>query len=597
MYLSIGGWDSGIARLRNGDLQSGIPAVVSHDKRFGGLMVNFPFLEQAVTDFGRLRNNQKQETTHELTKELLNPKHTRAVLYIASILKWPELIKPLWESWVNLEQETKLETLATMVWFLSGYDNPSITPKLETALKMSLKISNVSESPGHMRERVSNFVDPLRLVLERHTISDSAVKVWVKTISENEELRKSMGYLLGGIDHPASLDAYIRYEKNTFSIWGETSEYVDPMVNDKLLHGYFVKSDETRNHLWEIVFQENDQSIRRTAFGFLSKAAKPSDLLKLQSITTEDSLFENAVKLRLRLRDKTATTLLIERINKDPNEWCRFSPLLAYEPGVFDALLNNLEMIPTEHGFYNTNSIFYRLPAEKIKQIVLAKAKILLDSPETWSALWLSGEETALKFVVRAIKQAKGNARAEAHLEHFFFSFGSDHPVHQRMLDSLLPVLDCFPKDGLRFLAMLTLRNGFGKWAIKNLDGTLKSTDWGSFKWVYIDNVITTLSEAAQYLPDGWDAVNKKSGLRALEFSYEDRDKYGYVANPVDAVKIWLKDSPSSDNLVIAARIMSRFGSSNDIEWWLTQKPSGEKPFTIWNNALYHLRRRRWQSI
>lgn len=589
-----GGWSSGIARLRNGDLQAGIPAILRDADSSEILMLNFPFLDQAVADFGRVRSNQKQETVSELSTELLDPKHTIAVLYIGSILKWPELIEPLWDNWINLDQETKLQSLATMVWFLSGYEDLTIIPKLEAALLMSLEIKNVREPEQLPSQREESFVIPLRLALSR-PISDLAAKLWAKTIPANKGLCESMGYLLGGIDHPETLDAYVHYGRMPFhSFWNETSETIDPMAEGLSNH---IKNEETRNRLWDIVCQENDLSIRRAAFGFWSKAANPLDIPKIKSVLPEDTLFENTLRLRLRLRDKTASTLLIDRISKDPSTWCRFAPLLPYEPGVFEAVLNNLAMVYPEHSFYETRSIFYRLPHEQVKRIILDKEKLLLDFPETWSALWLSGEENALGFIVKALKQSKGDEKVTSHIKYFFSRFGNGRPINQRMMNALLPVLDCFSQESLKSLAELALRNGFWKWAVENLGDVLKSVEWRAFKWVYVENIIATLAEAAEYVDDGLDSVHKKSDLFSFEHSFRDRDKYGYVASPVDAVKIWLKDSPVSANLIISSRIMSEFGTNDDIDWWLTQKPSDEKAFTIWSNALYHLRRRRWQSI
>jgi hypothetical protein len=441
-------------------------------------------------------------------------------------------------------------------------------------------------------ERLHSFTDPLRLALSQ-PISATAARVWAKTISENQELSNSIGYLLGGIDHPETLDIYVHLERKWFGIWHETSESMDPM-SSRLRDENRVQREETRNRLWEIILQDNDQVARKRALGFFGKTATSQDLPKLQSIQFDDPIFENVLRLRLRLRDGTASSILVENINKDPSEWIRYASMVPYEPGVFDAVLANLEKIPPEHGFYMLQSVFYRLPKNQVKQIVLAKEKLLLDSYETWSALWLSNEDNALKLVEKAVKQAKQDDTKK--LEHFFSLQGIPPPVPitQKMLDALVPILNCFPSESLKWLAEIALRSGFEKWVLENLQDVLKNVKWRTFEWVYAENIVVTLSEAAKNVDEGFDAVVKNSQLYALEHSY--REKYEYIANPVEAVKPWLKDSFNANNFIISARIISKFGSANDIDWWLSQKPSDEKLITVWEHALYHLKRRRWQN-
>ena len=580
-------WSWSVARLRNGDLASGMLAVVNHARDYEFLMGRFPFLEQAIRDFEQLNSDNKAEVINSLVKDLLNPQLTTAVVYFACILKWSELIQPLWDAWITLNQESRLQSLAGMVWLLSGYDDPSIVSKLESAFLMSLDINNVAKSEGMGSERLHSFTEPLRLALSQ-PISNIAAETWVKVVSENKELTESLGYLFGGIDHPKALDFYVHLKHGWISIWDETAEPIDPMAQGFRTKSH-IRNEETRNHLWEIVQQESDLSIRRKAFGFWSKAAKLSDTPTISLISLDDPIYDTALKLRLRLRDKTASTLLIEKINENPSEWSRFAPLLPYEAGVFDSLLINLEKIPPEHRLYTSASIFYRLPSEQVKKIVMAKENLLLNYHEVWSALWFSNETNAINLAVKAIKQANKDD-----LKHFFSPLSTPTPLTQKMLDAITPVLDFFPEDSLRWLADLALRNGFEKWATENLETVLRNTKWRSFEWVYIENIIATLSDAAQYVDKGFNIVAKNSSLYGLEISC--REKHEYMANPVDAVKIWLKDSFNSNNFIISARIISKFGSADDIGWWLSQKPNVESLIVVWEHALYHLKRRRWQT-
>ena len=234
------------------------------------------------------------------------------------------------------------------------------------------------------------------------------------------------------------------------------------------------------------------------------------------------------------------------------------------------------------------------MPYEQVKQIVLTKEELLLNHYEAWPSLWLSKETNALKLVVKAIKQVSQDEKGK--LEHFFLPIGARLSISQNMLDVLVPILDCFPKDSLKWLAEECLRNGFEKWAIENLDEVLKNFDWEIFKWVYPENIISTLSDASQYVQDGYNAVLNNSRLIGLELSFESRDEHTYVFNLVDAVKIWLRNDLNPNQFIISARIVSNYGSSEDIAWWLSRKPTDKTLISFWNHALLCLRRRRWQN-
>jgi len=586
-----GNWHINWARFRNGDLDAGEVLISKHYSEDFPAHMNFPFLETVIREFASQREHKRHTTTIELANKIQDSKSAITVLYIASIIQWPELLDILWQAWNQLPQDEKAFSAAAMVWFLSNFDVESILPKLESAFLISLKLSDEEQEKGHAPERYWRFTDPLRLTLWR-PVSKVAAVAWAKIITSNEKLWENTGYLLGGIDHPETLEAYIQWQgkRKWFSPWDETGESIDPLAKNQLQHSIPIPiKPESRQHVWKIFVQGQVEDIRRQAFYMWRRSANQSDLPTLQKINADDPLFDIVLQLRLKLRDKTATPYLIQNMSENPAHWSRFAPLLIDEPSVFEVLDANLESaLNSTSDWGYSDDLFKHLPHQYLKKLVRNHRNTLLAHRRTWPSLWISNELSALELVQEGIRQSSSDE-----LRHFFLRSHSG-PITSAMLKTLEPVLTKFTSDDLKVLGWGLVRQKKIDWLQKHLPNIIADTNSRTFAWLTHEDIISTLDEASELVSLGWKTVDRESSLRSLEISIEHGNEY--VADIVKSVRIWLNKGVATNKLIISARVISKFGNSEDIPWWIKQEPADSLAKRYWEDALFHLKRRRWQA-
>ncbi len=577
-------WYIWAARLRNGDVAAGLEWLRS-ELAGGDFLpyIRFPLLEEAIEAFATFYEGKRDYVASELAQVARQLELSAAAMTLAGYLAWPELARTVWQLWNALSDSEKLEALVPAVWGLSRCGDESVQGELEAVLLWARELSEEERVEGHhASERFLGFMNPLWLA-RRWPITSAAAKTWAKVARDHPDLRKTMCYVLRGIDHPATIEAYVRWSaEKGGTFWDEAFEPLDPLAGSE--HAPKIPtSAATRDHLWKMVQNESDQTIRKIAFRFWKRWATIADLGRLQSIPPTDPMFDEVLKVRLKLRDSTAAELLIERMYSEPGKWCGYAPILYGQPGVIEAFLDNLEAA-LDDPLGRSDYFAQHLPPAGVTELVKRKRDLLLKSPRTWLALWRSDVPEALALVQEAV--------AEAHpddLQSFFFQDGFPFPASQRMLDALVPVLDRFPASERERLAELAVRAGFARWVREHLTDVVLAGKSKHF-WITSEDVVATLTAAAEAVPKGVRAVIKTPGFFRLE------DRSSSVMDMMEVVRKWLGSSPNGNQLTIAAMLIATSGTSRDISWWQDVEPEDEPAHTAWRKALYILRRRRWQS-
>jgi hypothetical protein len=273
-----------------------------------------------------------------------------------------------------------------------------------------------------------------------------------------------MYWLLRNIDDPRAAEAYVRWRANKNRPWDEDFESLDPVADETLSIALKIpRTAAVCERLRQLIARDPDDGVRRAAFNFWRRAATIADQEFLRGIGVSDVLFEEALKMRLKLRDQSASHLLVERMRATPPQWCSYAPLIYTAPGVATALEEALEGALKDPNELACN-VFQHLPAEAVRTLVQSKNELLLRTPSAWPSLWRSGVPEAFQLIQRAIDQSEPGA-----LQYFFsrgrFPFG----VSEAMLRALAPVLQRFPSQEKERLADLALRNGHASWVRENL--------------------------------------------------------------------------------------------------------------------------------
>jgi hypothetical protein len=578
------GWLVWAARFRNGDISAGLEWIDSDKQRDFLPAMSFQFLEQSIEAFARLYDHQRNTVAEKLAQTMERPELASAVLTLAGYLAWPELTVPVWEAWNQLTHEKKLGTLTPVVWALSRSGDDKAQAQLREALLIVREISDEAKGKGKASDRYGQFMGPLWLS-HRWSFTVESAQIWANVAVEHPDLSKALCFVLRGIDHPSTMEVYVRWSaEKGGTMWDPLSEPLDPLGRRPRVPKTPSRS-VTREHLWHMVKDEPDLTTRKIALNLWKRMVKFSELDRLRAIHFDDPLFEEVLKARLLLRDKMAVRPLLKLIESESIRWLRYAPLVYSEPGVEKAFLHNLE-----EGL--KNSLIWvcnapgRLPAYGIRRLLEEKRGVLAEYPETWRSLWRSDVPEALAFVQEVLRSADSE-----NLKGFFTLMGFPFPVSRRMLDSLIPVLDRFPESQKLRLADSAVRAGFIQWTRRYLFEEVSKVE----RWLTEKRTLEILEEAANLVPEGAETVSREGRISYLKSAIEHRSSTT-VPDIKALLRRWLGSEPSPNQITIATILMVDFGDADDVTWWQKLKPFVKEARAVWFNTLWILKRSKWHD-
>jgi hypothetical protein len=601
------------SRFRNGDVLSAIEWI-DYELQRGGFLprINYPFFEESVKDFEKLYSNNRNKIIKKL-KDFLNIDPTSisviSAILLAGYLTWEELAIPIWESWSNLPIEQKFIATPPLIWSLSRINNHSIENNLEEALLFSIQVRLKSDEIMDV-PRVPHGIESIWQFWSMHvspslkwSITEKAANVWLRIINTSPDFEHYWDWLKD-IDHPITIERFIRCisskskEIDNYwirSLWENEmlENFHDPLAQIRLPQISY--GSATRKTLLRLIKEETDPHIRLMSFLLWKRGATEDDLEKIQDIDENNNIFDEVLKIRLKLRDRTATICLIEKLQSVPNYWTAFVPFLQDIPEVFEAFLNTidtaLEFTDLERIRHRRNSVFKYLSVERLKEVLKKKRNLLIQSPQTWLSLWCSDVNEALNLVQEAMLQS------EIEKWHIFF-FPNDSfndSISLSMLDSLIPVAQKYPHFR-ESIAERAARKGFRLWVYENFPDLVDSPT------------------IRYYLPTKEDLINKLTGvvenntnyndlhlfseeLYTIELLFYQRDKSDYCFDFQVIFQEWIGSNVDLKRLNLTAKLFAFWGDSEDLNWWKDFEPIDKSAHVNWENTLSILQRRRWHTV
>ncbi|WP_110519171.1 NACHT domain-containing protein [Herpetosiphon llansteffanensis] len=587
-------WFIWCARLRNGDITSGLEWIKREEWRGFLPSIRFSFIENAIELLSDIYRNNQDLLISELINAIKIKDLRNSAIVLGSYIRYPNIAQRIWEYWMILPESERIDSLASIVWLLSRIEDSDVESRLEPALLLSLKLSNEREKPNISGKRYWQFQEPLRLSSWRGFTSTGTI-AWVNILNRQEELRKELFWILGGIDHPDALEFYIHWQTkyhHGFG-WDVLSESLDPLAEDLFKHKIPI-IPESRVRVWNIVQSNSDLEVRKLALGFWKRSAQQKDLHLLQSISSDDPLFDDVLKVRLKLKDRTATSILIEKMNSRPARWCGYMPFLAHEEGVFETLLSVFELAldPNNEDYGWSNSLIIHLPLTQVKILIQNKKEFLLKASRVWPSIWCSGEPEALRFIQQAVQLS-----IPAQVEHFFAGI-YPKSISPQMLDSLIPIIDKFPKLERHRLTRHASRFGYIAWVNDYMSSEINEEEnWHSSLFMK-EGILAKLDKISKSIYLGPKQVHESGDLFILqEFLRENRQFLS--PSIIDILKYWVSYEYDDNKIIVSSMIILSFGENIDIKWWEDQKTriTTSDALIAWQNALYILKRNQWQEI
>lgn len=599
------------ARLRNGDLSGGIDWIKRHNGRFlpGSRYVA---LESAMTDFKAATAGRRQEVVDVLSRVLHEPDSFYAAAQIAGYLAWPEMGQHIWEAWnaLDIAPETKLPMLDAVVWSIARCGDEQMSPQLEQALVSVSSISAEKRAQGNSSDRMWQFLRPMKSAA-RWPVNGMAIETYLKVALEHPELEDTVFYFVSEIDDPDAMEHYARYlAKGKGHLMD--GEPLDPFDDDNdnghsetksfLFDPAVSVSKETRDRLWQLIVSD-DEKVARVAFRLWKRFHTPGDLDRLRTVSVDNVLFDEVLKVRLKLRDHSAAGHLIERMNTedDWHWWSRYAPFIYGARGVAEAFTAKLQEIAAEESGEEESGIAFMplrgVPVDHLRRLIEEQRALLLAWQGAWLPLWRSDIPEALDVVREALKRHVVEEGAK--LGPYFLSGSSfPHYVSRRMLETVTPYLHAFSEDDREQLVELAIRNGHASWSRHNLpEEHAKEADRAKLK---PEEANLALDTASEKIGEGI------SGMLRTQHMYDlVRPPHGWPDRAPTALEwthTWLVGHTTElrrltgDRLTVAAVILDSRGTGQEVSWWQTLTPEDELGREVHANTLFNVRRRRWRN-
>jgi len=553
--------------------------------------MNFSYLERATEEYAGLHDNRQTEVANQLQDELRDPDQLIPVLGLCGYLRWEELTDLGWNAWKATSEEEKQRALIALIWMLCRCGSARDQGRLEETLLRARLWSDDEKVEGnihHSSERHKKFVEPLRFMLNRE-ITEAASKTLAKVVTDHEDLRNELLYVLRGIDTPATIEAYVRLTAPFNGSWLDRVETIDHLENTLIDHWPRTPiSPASRERLWQIIASNEPEKIRKSALLLWKRFPVPEDLERLRAVSESDALFDEILKVRLRLRDVGATHLLIQRINTAPGVWTPYAYLLYEQPGVADALFDNLEAALNSDILERqyVEDIPEKLPVEGIRRLVADKPETLRGSPKLLRSLWRSDVPEALHFLRQVFTDA-----SDKDLEKFILGSGNSYPVSERMFAVIAPLLDRFSEMNRFSLISLFINAGLApllesygiRRKVRGFKGSLRC-------WLSRDDARKVFDAAARAVRHGPIKVKRSPNYYDIE---RGDKKLGF--DPREALREWIEKSKEPDKVVVSGMFLEKIGIGDDAEWWRRLDPGLDSSARqTWEDTLYVLRRRRW---
>ncbi|WP_162909811.1 AAA family ATPase [Aggregatilinea lenta] len=584
------------ARLRNGDILAGL-RWIDREKSWEFLpSVNYPFWEQSVEAFARLADQNRTQVIEKITRLLRKQAHSDVVFLFAGYLAWKECASPLAEIWETFTIETKLSTLTSFIWMMSRCGSTSTQKHLAEALSLVQlledRIEDRDDDGDSSPQRYYIFNYPLEFTFQRWEIDPSAAKTWAHAVAAYPEAEDDLCFVARVIDYPETVGAHIRWcARNSRGFLMDWAWPLDPNAKRDKYRTRIAERPETRAYLWRLFEHESDENTRYWLLMHLERMLHPSDLDALRAIPDSDALYEMALKMRLRLYDETGIEDMFKFIEEKPLLWFIYLSLFLERNDVYRFFVEHFERaLKTAEIAYH---VIRYLPPNRISGFIGENLTLLRQTPRTWNPLWRTEHVAALQFVQDALAKEEINS-----VKRFFHGItGYPYPVSLTMLDALVPVLDRFTAPELTELAVLALRNGHEEWARANLMQTILANK-NRTSWSTKEDLKQALDLLLSKIPEGSKAIYETHEFYKLarKRKADDSDRLDFGDNAVDAIREWLGEKPSDNQVIVASMLLVEIESEQSLQWWETIIPTSREARDAWSRARFSLRRAKWQS-
>lgn len=338
-----------------------------------------------------------------------------------------------------------------------------------------------SDSPlGQPVYRVA--ADHLAWEFRSYTPRD-AVRYFVERAKKSKKIGWPITYMLRTVDHPDAVEQLARYAAET------GSESARPLKSDwerQLREAGICMSSESKERLLKIAHdQSQPDGVRKQMFAFWEVTPHLDDLKILRQTPRGSLLYERALWARVRRKDTSVISEVVEKISEDAEYWLQISRYL-WSDSLTEALDSVLDQLAEEQGEGYTNLEFSvaqalaRVEPRRALDMLRSRWAKLMRKPLMVQAALLSTDPEATSMAHEALSTSQDPG---ALLKHFVTSAtinsgGKSQLSSPDQLRNLRPYLNFFSDDEIVLLWDACKKRGWIDFCAQYLEPRMRFSNY-----------------------------------------------------------------------------------------------------------------------
>jgi hypothetical protein len=474
-----------------------------------------------------------------------------------------------------------LDSVLLGIWekHKNNITNPLLTAFIWSGLRCSSDPASTLRLPFERWRSLSSAVDEVgrseRNGVVQYTV-DFAVRevglseqsiAYLVNLSEDSDLQWQILGILIYVDDPSAVYAIARRaakirkelrgtNKISTFLLGLGRHWRPDQVGSRPL------SRETRRNLADQWLDQNlDEDIRYYLFEFWGYGAEVEEISTLQTIPNTDPLWENSLRLRAKLGDRTTVPLLTPFL-QGPNARYWFQHVREIWCSEIEVLVAR-SIRKDSDSFPHINNLCSIDQSDARRFIVTYLSTDLERHHEFWGLMLLIGDASLQNTVIEALKRSGSPDKQ-------FKFFGSRYQSQIENLDELTlkrlaPIFQHLDELGLHALWKQANRLAIYAWRVANLDRLLIDKSYGD-RLLLTDDSRTAELNRLHVGKGGWT-------------DHFIERLIGQGVSPQDILQLssnWARDKNDLKAYAIYSSIFNLCGNRGDIEFYKSSIPGAE---------------------
>lgn len=347
--------------FKNGNLSDGI-----HWIRLFPFEINYPQIHLVINFIVKKYKNGLKNKLFEILKDQNTKVSTLHSLFIIiGYIGDVEYLDSVTIAIDNIKDEEKDYLL--VFWVLSRICDEKSVYLLDSVLNYWNNLSE--EQDQYQRSPKNSFtMYSLDFKFKNYLPTESTIH-YLLNWAQTSGLKNYILYLLRLVDHPDVLEAQVKkladWDRRGFHTWGQIADDVSRAFKEGQL-----LSKPSKDRLKEIfINNQNDSCARKHALAIWISSPSEGDLPILQTILSEDEIYDRVLMAKAKYRDLSIVDQLIDKIkNDDSTYWWQATRYMWHDK--FEQIFEDHMLTINDDNYWMLFEIFEKFSIEKAETLL-----------------------------------------------------------------------------------------------------------------------------------------------------------------------------------------------------------------------------------